>query len=197
MNSSWTNTVRLAARLLLRDWRSGELTVLMSALLVAVTAMTGVAFLTDRVVAASDEGLASVIDREGKIPTVTLDADPGIDLEPARSVPGHVRLASFRLNRVVFDVTAKRPAVLVMNQAAFPGWSVRLDDEPRPLLVADGALRAVALGPGVHEVEFRYRPPLLATGAAVSAAFWIGLTLAAALRFRRRHISRSAADYSM
>ena len=40
---------RLALRLLLRDWRAGELTVLIAALLIAVSAMTGVAFLTDRV----------------------------------------------------------------------------------------------------------------------------------------------------
>ena len=32
-----------------RDWRAGELTVLIAALLIAVSAMTGVAFLTDRV----------------------------------------------------------------------------------------------------------------------------------------------------
>ena len=39
----------LAGKLLARDWRAGELTVLVIALLVAVTALTGVAFLTDRV----------------------------------------------------------------------------------------------------------------------------------------------------
>ena len=39
----------LAWRLLLRDWRSGELTVLAIALVIAVTSMTAVAFLTDRV----------------------------------------------------------------------------------------------------------------------------------------------------
>jgi len=43
------NTVRLAFRLLARDWRAGELTVLGVALLIAVSALTGVAFLTDRV----------------------------------------------------------------------------------------------------------------------------------------------------
>jgi putative ABC transport system permease protein len=42
-------TLHLAWKLLLRDWRAGELTVLAAALLVAVAAMTGVAFLTDRV----------------------------------------------------------------------------------------------------------------------------------------------------
>lgn len=40
---------RLALRLLLRDWRSGELMVLMVALVIAVTALTAVGFLTDRI----------------------------------------------------------------------------------------------------------------------------------------------------
>jgi len=39
----------LAIRMLARDWRSGELTVLVSALIIAVTSLTAVAFLTDRV----------------------------------------------------------------------------------------------------------------------------------------------------
>jgi putative ABC transport system permease protein len=43
------NNLALAWRLLLRDWRSGELTVLVIALVIAVTSMTAVAFLTDRV----------------------------------------------------------------------------------------------------------------------------------------------------
>jgi putative ABC transport system permease protein len=41
--------LRLAWRLLLRDWKSGELTVLGIALIIAVTSLTAVAFLTDRV----------------------------------------------------------------------------------------------------------------------------------------------------
>jgi putative ABC transport system permease protein len=39
----------MAWRLLLRDWKSGELTVLSLALIIAVTSLTAVAFLTDRV----------------------------------------------------------------------------------------------------------------------------------------------------
>jgi len=49
LNNSFSTTARLAGKLLARDWRAGELTVLVMALLVAVAAMTGVAFLTDRV----------------------------------------------------------------------------------------------------------------------------------------------------
>ncbi len=43
------NTFRLSLKLLARDWKSGELTVLVTALVVAVTALTAVAFLTNRV----------------------------------------------------------------------------------------------------------------------------------------------------
>jgi putative ABC transport system permease protein len=49
LTGGFSTTARLAWRLLARDWRAGELTVLVIALLVAVTALTGVAFLTDRV----------------------------------------------------------------------------------------------------------------------------------------------------
>jgi len=49
LNTGFTNTLRLAFKLLARDWRAGELTVLALALLIAVGALTGVAFLTDRV----------------------------------------------------------------------------------------------------------------------------------------------------
>ncbi len=42
-------SLSLAWRLLLRDWKSGELTVLGIALVIAVTSLTAVAFLTDRV----------------------------------------------------------------------------------------------------------------------------------------------------
>ncbi len=47
--SQRTTPWRLALRLLVRDWRSGELLVLMVALVIAVTALTAVGFLTDRI----------------------------------------------------------------------------------------------------------------------------------------------------
>ena len=43
------NTLRLILRMLRRDWRAGELTVLGLALMVAVASLTSVGFLTDRI----------------------------------------------------------------------------------------------------------------------------------------------------
>ncbi|MCW5622025.1 MAG: ABC transporter permease, partial [Burkholderiales bacterium] len=46
---SWRQGLALSARLLLRDWRAGELRVLVIALIVAVASLTTVAFFADRV----------------------------------------------------------------------------------------------------------------------------------------------------
>ena len=46
---------RLALRLLVRDWRAGEMRVLAVALVIAVASMTSVGFFTDRVRTAMDE----------------------------------------------------------------------------------------------------------------------------------------------
>ncbi len=53
--------LRFALLALLRDWRSGELAVLLAALLVAVTALTGVGFFTDRIGQAVEQRAAEVI----------------------------------------------------------------------------------------------------------------------------------------
>ncbi len=53
--------LRFGLLALLRDWRSGELAVLLAALLVAVTALTGVGFFTDRIAQAVAQRAAEVI----------------------------------------------------------------------------------------------------------------------------------------
>lgn len=58
MRSSF-NTARLSWRLLLRDWKSGELLVLVAALVIAVSALTAVAFLTNRIGQAVEQRAAA------------------------------------------------------------------------------------------------------------------------------------------
>jgi putative ABC transport system permease protein len=53
--------LRFALLALSRDWRSGELAVLLAALLVAVTALTGVGFFTDRIAQAVQQRAAEVL----------------------------------------------------------------------------------------------------------------------------------------
>ena len=66
--------LRLSLRLLLRDWKSGELLVLAAALVIAVTALTAVGFLTNRI---------------GQAVELRASASLAADLRPARPrVPG-------------------------------------------------------------------------------------------------------------
>ncbi|MEX3824668.1 hypothetical protein AB3X93_41530, partial [Paraburkholderia sp. BR14262] len=44
----WSDLVHLAARMTARDWRAGELTMLLFALVLAVAALASVGFLADR-----------------------------------------------------------------------------------------------------------------------------------------------------
>ena len=53
--------LRFALLALSRDWKSGELAVLLAALLIAVTALTGVGFFTDRIGQAVGRQAAEVI----------------------------------------------------------------------------------------------------------------------------------------
>jgi putative ABC transport system permease protein len=67
------HSVRLGARTLLRDWRSGELRLLVIALVVAVAAVTSVGFLADRVGRALERNAAQMLGAD-----VVLDADEPI-----------------------------------------------------------------------------------------------------------------------
>jgi len=89
---------------------------------------------------------------------VYLDADPGAASNPGEGVPGAVESSEFGLDAVRCRATLSRPAVLVLADMSYPGWEVRVNGENRALLRADGFFRAVALGPGENEVEFRYAP---------------------------------------
>jgi len=72
-------------------------------------------------------------------------------------------LTGFRLraNDVRISFQAKTAGVLVLADSISSGWAASVDGEATPVLMADGALRGVYLpGAGIHEVHFRYRPPL-------------------------------------
>jgi putative ABC transport system permease protein len=92
------NTVLLALRQLRREWRSGELAVLIAALLVAVAALSSVSFFTDRVrilvEQRAGESLAAdlVIQSRSEIPDAfALDAlDAGLDTARILTFPSVV-----------------------------------------------------------------------------------------------------------
>lgn len=63
-----------------------------------------------------------------------------------------------------YDAELEAPGVVVMSEPYDPDWSVTVDGRPARLLVADYALRGVALAPGPHHIEARYENRALRRG---------------------------------
>ena len=102
---------------------------------------------------------------------VLIENDPTTPHEPQGSQPAlaatEVRDSGPNAVRVSAGVQA--PSYLVLTDLYHRGWTAHVDGQPARIFVANAIFRAVALGPGVHEVEFRFEPLSHQVGAAVSA----------------------------
>lgn len=87
-------------------------------------------------------------------------------------------------NRIVLEATG--PGELVLAENMYPGWQVTVDGSPAEAYAAYDLLRAVALPPGLHRVEWRYQPASLYLGAAVSGLGWLLLGVYFGRRLLRR-----------
>ena len=110
---------RLALRLLRRDWRSGELRVLLAALLIAVTCVTAVAFFTDRIGQALNRQAGELLAADLRL----LADHPLPPAWRARAGALGLRQAEFRAFRSM--VMAGEKAQLVEIKAAGPGYPLR------------------------------------------------------------------------
>lgn len=104
-------------------------------------------------------------------------------------VPGaaEARLTRFAPNHLAYEVTALRPARVVLP-LRFGKRAAEWEVVPFAARAQDGKL-AVDVPAGRHEIGLRYRPPLLREGLAASAATW---ALLFALRLQRRRALRAA-----
>jgi hypothetical protein len=111
--------------------------------------------------------------------------------DPSPTFRGTARLAEYRPDRVVIESDLGEPGYLVLLDAYDAGWRARVDAAPAPVLRANVAFRAVAVGPGTHRVELDYRPAAVEAGVGISAASG-ALALGVAVVSRRREAARGA-----
>ena len=101
---------------------------------------------------------------------VLLDREPSPRPQPAPGRYVIARIDEERPERVVADVNADAPGIVVLTDLAYPGWMATVDGGKAALLIADGCFRAVAVPAGSHRIVFRYRPISFYAGAAISLA---------------------------
>lgn len=139
-----------------------------------------------RAIAASSSQLAS--DEVQEVTAVAQDGfDPRTevvlareDLEgeppPPGTDSGRVRVVAEENASVTLRATLPSAAVVVLDDAWAPGWSVSVDGKPARALRADVILRGVAVPAGTHTIVWSYRVPGLRAGLALTL---LGLALSA------------------
>jgi hypothetical protein len=85
-------------------------------------------------------------------------------------------------NGARIDVETQGRAFLVMSVTPHRYWRMTIDGKPASALVTNVGYQGVAVPPGRHTVEMRYRNPLVAVSGAISAMALLALLLVA-----RRH----------
>jgi Bacterial membrane protein YfhO len=129
-----------------------------------------------------DEALRAAVSRIDPRRTLVVSGLTGP--EPVSSaLPFPARITELRGSTVRVEVDAPGDGVLLLAQQDAPGWRLFVDGRETPKLRAAGVFRAAQLNAGHHEVEWRYFPRSLSTGAAVTLLTLAGM---AAFHLRRR-----------
>ena len=122
----------------------------------------------------------------------------GPDLPAPDETLGTTRVTKFSGDRLIVEVDASDEAVLINRDNYAPGWSVTVDGEASELLVVDRVNKAVALSPGVHRVEFVYRPWLYLVAFGLrAAALLAAVVICAVLLFQSRRRPANLAPHDI
>jgi len=135
--------------------------------------------------------LRELVALTGSTPASTVPSDP----EAVRSNSGpvsfpgvHITQAADEELRLVLDPITEDGEWLVLTDSFYPGWTVSVDGEERPLEVANFFFRGVPLEPGDRNVVFSYRSRPFEHGrliSLISLAIAVGLFAAGEVGQRR------------
>lgn len=98
---------------------------------------------------------------------------------------GSATITSYTPDRVVVDVRADRPGVLVLTDVMAPGWVAERDGSTVPIATVDATYRGVVVDASTRQVVFRY-VPLFTYAGFVLAGIALIVAIGWALAVRRR-----------
>ena len=95
-----------------------------------------------------------------------------------------VEIISYKPEHVSIKASVNKPAALILTDNFYPDWKAFVNGIEKPIYLAQGAFRAVVLGKGTSEIEFKFQSKawetgiLLAVGGLIgSLVFWLFLAL--------------------
>lgn len=107
-----------------------------------------------------------------------------VEFEASKGFEGRVDAVTYSPNHVTVKTSQEGNGFLVLLDSYFPGWTVTVDGQERPILQANHYYRAVQLGPGEHTLEFDYFPEGFKEGLIASGVTLV-LGLAGCVFWRR------------
>jgi hypothetical protein len=97
--------------------------------------------------------------------------EPGSGLPLTRSV----EVVGNHVNDIELRASTPETSVLVLSQTYYPGWKALVDGRRTEVFRVDLSLTGVRIPPGVHDVQFLFRPTSFQIGAVLSIASAIAL----------------------
>ena len=87
------------------------------------------------------------------------------------------RIVSYDLEHVQIETQSDVPAILMLNDANYPGWRVSVNGKLASILQADYLFRGVIVPAGRTTVDFDYAPASFRLGVSISAASLVVLII--------------------
>jgi hypothetical protein len=98
---------------------------------------------------------------------------------------GRATITRFEAERIAMAVESPAPALLVLAEPWYPGWTARVNGTSAPCIPANAWMRAVLVPAGTSQVELTFHSTYLVPGAAISLAT---LAILLWLLFRRKAV---------
>lgn len=133
-----------------------------------------------------EAALAALRSLAGRVAVVegTLDG-----AQPA-GAQDRAEIVEYTPERVRIRTQSAQPALLVLSDSFYPGWSATVDGRPASIKAVNGLFRGVVAPAGVHEVVFTYEPTgwRLGLGLAMVGAALLAMLLGGSALVRSRKV---------
>jgi len=106
--------------------------------------------------------------------TVFLDFDPHLDQYKEdgskKNTPGTAIIEEYRNDSVEVKTNSETGGILILSDIYSGGWEAEIDGEKTEMFRADFILRGIKVPPGLHRINFFYRPVSFRVGKMLTYA---------------------------
>lgn len=98
---------------------------------------------------------------------------------------GSIQVLAYGANRAEFYIETNAPALFVLSDIVYPGWTAQLDGKATPIYRANGIFRGIEIPPGSHRLTLRFFPGSLRLGLGLAGIALGILMLSRRLKTRK------------